>query len=143
MLRSLGEGGAAPGCIKSVILQRTPRADANPLAPNRSFRLTFRVSDRLKDLQRQQALAKAQAAALEREIAKEMGTAAPPPAAPAPSGTPTSSGVDSQADQIIEQYSQNQRPIHDQVRSGCLVYFFAAFGLVGLGLIALYFYGHH
>jgi hypothetical protein len=101
------------------------------------------VSDRLKELQRQQALAQAQAAALEREIARELGATAPPPgAAPAPATAPQSR-VDTDADKLIEQYSQKQRPIHDQVRSGCLVYFFAALALVGLGLVALYFYGHH
>jgi len=101
------------------------------------------VSDRLKDLQRQRALAQEQAAALEREIAREMGSAVPPAAAPVAPGTPAPAGVDTHADQIIEQYSQKQRPIRDQVRSGCLVYFFAAFALVGLGLVALYFYGRH
>ncbi len=53
------------------------------------------------------------------------------------------SAADAQADKLIEEYSQNQRPIRDQVKSGCLVYFFAAFVLLGLGLVALYFYGHH
>ena len=102
------------------------------------------MSDRLKELQRQQALAKAQAEALEREIAREMGATVPPPAAaPVPSVVPAPGGGEAHADQLIEQYSQKQRPIHDQVRSGCLVYFFAAFALVGLGLVALYFYGHH
>jgi len=33
--------------------------------------------------------------------------------------------------------------VRDEVKRGCFFYFFAAFGLVGLAILALYFYGRH
>jgi hypothetical protein len=98
------------------------------------------VSDRLKDLQRQRALAQEQIAWLDREIAREMGAVpAPQPAAipvvPAPS--PASAAVDADADKIMAQY-RSEQPIRNQVKQGCLVYFFAAFALVGIAVVLLY-----
>jgi hypothetical protein len=102
------------------------------------------VSDRLEDLKRQRALAQEQAAALEREIAREMGSAVPPPAAaPASPTAPASDDVGAYADRIIEQYTQQQRPIRDQVKSGCLFYFFTALALVALGVVAIYLLARH
>jgi hypothetical protein len=100
------------------------------------------VSDRLKDLQRQRALAQEQAAALEREIAREMGTAASPAPAAAPNPPPatTPPEVAAQADELIERYGQPEKPIHAQVKQGCLLYLAAAFGVVGLCILALYLY---
>lgn len=92
------------------------------------------MSDRLKDLQRQRELAREQQERLDREIAREMAAASTPAAPPPPEGTVASAD----ADKIIAQYSQGQRPIRDQVKSGCLVYFFAAFALVGLAIALLY-----
>jgi len=100
------------------------------------------VSDRLKELQRQRALAQEQQEWLDREIAREMGVA---PKSPAPTLVPSQAGtpaVDIEANRIIEQY-RSAKPISSQVKQGCFVYFFAAFALVGLGILALYFYGHH
>jgi hypothetical protein len=105
------------------------------------------VSDRLKDLQRQRALAQEQLAWLDREIARETGAApvaTPPPAARpviAPMAVP-SPAVDAEADKIIEQYREQARPVHSEVKRGCLVYFFAAFAVVGLILATLYFARH-
>ena len=92
------------------------------------------MSDRLKDLQRQRALAQEQQDKLDREIAREMAATPAPAVSPSPEGT----AVNADADKLIEQYSQGQRPIRDQVKSGCLVYFFAAFAVVGLVVALLY-----
>ena len=95
------------------------------------------MSDRLKDLQRQRALAQEQQERLDREIAREMG-AEPKPVIPQPiSSQPGSPVVDPDADKIIEQY-RSAKPIRAEVKRGCLVYLFAAFALVGLGILALY-----
>ena len=100
------------------------------------------MSDRLKDLQRQRALAQEQAAALEREIAREMGTTpAPTPAStPPPPTSTTPPEVAAQADELIERYGQPEKPVHEQVKHGCLLYLAAAFGVVGLCILALYLY---
>jgi len=112
------------------------------------------MSDRLKDLQRQRALAQEQLAWLDREIARETSGTPPAPAAavsalsaaglakadPRPAAQPTAVGS---ADDIIAQYQSEVRPVRDEVKRGCFFYFFAAFGLVGLAILALYFYGRH
>ena len=105
------------------------------------------MSDRLKDLQRQRALAQEQLAWLDREIARETGAQVSPPVAQAagltsrrPSAQPAQS---SDADAIIAQYQDPRRSIHAETRRGCLIYFFAAFGAVGLGVLALYLFHRH
>ncbi len=99
------------------------------------------MSDRLKDLQRQRALAQEQLAWLDREIAREMGTAAPVPPAPVVPVAPPAPSVpaiaDADADKIMAQYRSAQ-PIHNEVKQGCLVYFFAAFAVVGVVVALLY-----
>jgi len=122
----------------------------NPLAPNSLSRLTALVSDRLNDLQRQRALAQEQVAWFDREIARVRGetsgqapAAAPFPAAAAPAPIPApanrpASAIDQQADEIIERFKQTEPPLRDHVRRGCFVYFFIAFALVGIALLALY-----
>ena len=100
------------------------------------------MSDRLEDLQRQRALAQEQQNRLDREIAREMSQATP--ALPAAPIQPVAGTADeTEADKIIAQYNQNPRPIRDVVKSGCLVYFFGAFALVGLGLLAIYLFNRH
>jgi hypothetical protein len=105
------------------------------------------MSDRLKDLQRQRALAQEQLAWLDLEIARETGAkppaatlSAPAPVRPDPR-TPSSSGPS--PDEIIAQFQNQGQSVHSDVRRGCLIYFFAAFGLVGLGILALYFLRRH
>ena len=102
------------------------------------------MSDRLKDLQRQRALAQEQAAALEREIAREMGAASAPaptsPSAPLAPTPPLPPAAAAHADELIERYGQQEKPVHDQVKHGCLLYLAGAFGVVGLGILALYLY---
>jgi hypothetical protein len=121
----------------NVIAAKTPA-----LAPTSTFPLTHLVSDRLEDLKRQRALAQEQQERLDREIAREMSQATPAtPAAPLLPAADTADEAD--ADKIIAQYNQNPRPVRDVVKSGCLVYFFGAFALVGLGLLALYLFNRH
>ena len=96
------------------------------------------MSDRLKDLQRQRALVQQQQEWLDREIDREMGAAPQPAATPVVPAQAESHAVEADADKLIEQYSQGQRPIRDQVKNGCLVYFFAAFAVVGLVVALLY-----
>ena len=103
------------------------------------------MSERLKDLQRQRALAQEQLAWLEREIARESGaTTLPAPAAtpiPPPTAGPAHSEADAEA--MMAQYRNNPESLHGDVKRGCLLYFFAAFGLLVLGLVAFYFLHRH
>ena len=101
------------------------------------------MSDRLKDLQRQRALAEEQLAWLDREIARETGAISVPTSAPAPTplaASPAAPTPPSHADELIERYAEKEKPVHDQVKRGCLLYLGIAFSLVGLGVLALYLY---
>ena len=101
------------------------------------------MSDRLKDLQRQRALAQEQVAWLDREIARETGAVSVPASAPAPTplaASPAAPAPTSPADELIERYAEKEKPVHDQVKQGCLLYLGIAFGLVGLGVLALFLY---
>lgn len=98
------------------------------------------VSDRLKDLQRQRALAQEQLAWLDREIARESGTT-PPAATPAPVIAPSpapNADLDHDAQKLIDKY-RPAKPVKEEVRRGCLIYFFAAFALLVAILVAVYF----
>lgn len=103
------------------------------------------MSDRLKDLQRQRALAQEQLAWLDREIARETGV--PTPVTPLPTGAQAKPDpravaqhpVTPSAEDIIAQYQSQARPVQSEVKRGCFLYFFAALGLVFLGVLALYF----
>lgn len=118
-----------------------------PLARPGVFRLTDAMSDRLSDLQRQRALAQEQLAWLDREIEREKsasGQAAPTtsaakpatPKAPVPPAAPL---APADADELIKKFQKDGRTVRGEVKRGCLIYFFAAFALLGLGVIALYF----
>ncbi|AOS46031.1 hypothetical protein Verru16b_03125 [Lacunisphaera limnophila] len=105
-------------------------------------------SDRLTELQRQRALAQEQLAWFDREIARESAgqppAATPPPtpatpAAPSAAAAPESAAVDREAEKILASYRQTSRPIKDEVKKGCLLYFFSAFGLLILALAAFWF----
>jgi hypothetical protein len=50
---------------------------------------------------------------------------------------PTS--VDAQADEILAQYRQDTPSLQADLRKGCLLYFFGALALLGLGIVAFYF----
>ena len=93
------------------------------------------MSDRLKDLQRQRALAQEQVAWLDREIARESTGTTPAKPAAQPVAQPASPS----AEDIIAQYQRESRPVHSEVKRGCFIYFFAALGVVILGVTALWF----
>ena len=102
------------------------------------------MSDRLKDLQRQRALAQEQLAWLEREIARETGAVSVPTSAPPPAplaAASTAPAATSHADELIERYAEKEKPVHDQVKQGCLLYLGIAFALVAVGVLALFL--HH
>jgi len=96
------------------------------------------MSDRLKDLQRQRALAQEQLDWLDREIARETGAvAARPslpttPAGPDPANRPSSAAVAPSAEQILAQYQTRGRPMAEEVKRGCILYF-----IVGMILLVL------
>ena len=107
------------------------------------------MSDRLSELRRQRTLAQEQLAWLDREIARELestgsGHAAsvtpvgPSAASPMPMASATPAAIPS-ADAIIEEYRVPSATLQRDVKKGCLLYFAAAFVLLGLFLVALYF----
>jgi hypothetical protein len=104
------------------------------------------VSDRLKELQRQRALAQEQLAWLDREIARESGAGAPVapviPVAPAPAAAPKTAGpahAEAEAEAMMAQYRSDAESLQSNVKRGCFMYFFAALGLLFLGVLAFYF----
>lgn len=109
------------------------------------------MSDRLNELQRQRALAQEQVAWFDREITRERGDAilpeAPQPAhvvAPLPQASAKLGAVAAAMDtelraaEIIERFQKTERPVKDDVRRGCFLYFFTAFLLLGLAAFAFY-----
>ena len=124
------------------------------------------MSDRLTELFRQRALVAEHLAWLDREIARlgnapaaHPGQAAPAPSAPAatpapaipdalraaiPATTTPPTGVATDAatppaEEIPEQYRFSPTTVHQDVRKGCLLYFAAAFVVLGLVVAILYF----
>jgi hypothetical protein len=107
------------------------------------------MSDRLTELQRQRALAQEQVAWFDREIARETGTTTNQSGPVIPSIAPatTVGGVPSRrdtpipdTDQLLKQYQSSGTSIHSEVKRGCLIYFFAAFALLALGIAAFAFF---
>lgn len=106
------------------------------------------MSDRLKDLQRQRALAQEQLAWLDREIAREAGqgtplAAHPPvPRAPETVSPPPAGSAQAAADAeaILAQYQSDPGSLQKNIKRGCYLYFFAALGILALGILALYFF---
>jgi uncharacterized membrane protein len=126
----------------------SPLPDRRSLAAILRFPFALQVSDRLKDLQRQRALAREQLAWLDREIARESAPSAPgPPAAPSPTPAPAagpaapaaSAQAAAEAEAILAQYKSDPSALQKKVKRGCYLYFVAAFGLLGLGVLAFYF----
>lgn len=116
------------------------------------------MPDRLSELARQRALVSEHLAWLDREIANEtvkrgspaIAAAVTPPSAPAApvvaataaSTVPTSPVVGTtptEGEQILEQYRVEPTSLKQDVRKGCLLYFAAAFVLLGLVVVILYF----
>lgn len=109
--------------------------------------------DRLAELRRQRALVQEHLDWLDREIAAAGGSTpallSPRPAAftPAPAivaklppSIPAAATPDArEAETILEQYRTSDKSLKTDVRKGCLLYFAAAFVLLGLGVAALWF----
>ncbi len=99
------------------------------------------MSDRLQELQRQRALAQEQLAWLDREIARETGGKAlsSPASLPPPTTAGEAPAADTEAEKILARYRDTAHPVKDEVKRGCFLYFFAALGLIVLGLVTFYF----
>ena len=102
--------------------------------------------DRLKDLQRQRAIALEQLAWLDREIAAQSGQTAPAPSpawpAPVASGAapPPAAHPEAAAEELLAKYQNDPVNVKSNVKRGCFLYFFLAFVLVGLAVLALYYH---
>ncbi len=90
--------------------------------------------------------AQEQVAWLDREIAREQNlpivaqpAETPKPPAPGSGRTaPRESTSPLDADKLIERYQSNSLTIKDEVKRGCYIYFFGAFGLLVAGVIIFY-----
>ncbi len=98
--------------------------------------------DRLQELRRQRALVQQHLAWLDREIAASAGAFAPPspPPPPALPAEPVRSAAEHEADILLESYREESRSAPAAARRGCLIFFFLALALLGLGVLALYFH---
>jgi hypothetical protein len=98
------------------------------------------VSDRLSQLQRQRALLQEHLAWLDREIVAAQSGTKPsvPPASVAAAIVPA--GTEALATDILAQYQSDPASVKEDVKKGCFLYFFLAFAVVGVGVLALYLY---
>lgn len=117
------------------------------------------MSDRLAELVRQRALVEEHLAWLDRQIADAAPAAKPRPASDIPVVTTTVVPADApplraqsveassvhafpaapdDADAIMAKYRIPSSALKDDVRKGCLLYFAAAFVVLGLGVMLLY-----
>ena len=101
------------------------------------------MSDRLTDLQRQRALAQEQLAALDREIARKTGATTPPATPPPQPSAADIAAAEAEAETLLAQYKNDPKDLQSAVKRGCFLYFFAALGLLALGLVAFYFLHPH
>ena len=122
------------------------------------------MADRLSELARQRALLSEHLAWLDREIAdetvkrlipKQLESAPPPVATVSPLEStgptalagrvtppvvvPTTAAVVPEPAEILDQYRVTPSSVKQDVRKGCLLYFAAAFVLLGLVVVILYF----
>jgi hypothetical protein len=110
------------------------------------------MSDRLQELLQQRASIQSHLAWLDREIAIARGEtlpssspvlatplARPTDIAPVAQMVPVSTPSDAEAEEILAHYRQDTTSLHTDVRKGCLLYFFGALLLIGLGLVSFYF----
>ncbi|HEY8931845.1 MAG TPA: hypothetical protein VIM44_00880 [Rariglobus sp.] len=94
------------------------------------------MSERLRHLQRQQALLREHLAWIESEIARETtaGPAAATERSPAPVSvagpTVTSAPAPADADTLLERYAAEERQNPADLRRGCFIVFFLALALV-------------
>ena len=63
--------------------------------------------------------------------------------AAATAGTPAPAGeIVPGADEILEQYRVAPQSLQSDVKKGCLLYFFGAFALLALAILAFYYLNH-
>ncbi|HKB90276.1 MAG TPA: hypothetical protein VKC60_07135 [Opitutaceae bacterium] len=103
------------------------------------------MPDPLDELRAQRDLVAQHLAWLDRQIAARSGKPAPgpTPASLAPSrvsgGQATSQdSQDVAIERLIEQYQSKPADVHKEVKRGCVLYLFLAFGLIALALTAIY-----
>ena len=97
----------------------------------------------MTELQRQRALMQEHLAWLDREIAAQnliSRVSTPPIATPLAPVPPVSLEPATEADAIIAQFGSDTKSLQTDVRRGCFLYFYLAFAVVGLGVLALYLY---
>ena len=86
------------------------------------------MSERLRQLQRQQALLREHLAWIESEIARETAAPAADPtsaARPSPDGPPAHD-----ADALLAHYAAEEKQNPDDLRRGCFIVFFLALALI-------------
>lgn len=98
------------------------------------------MSERLRHLQRQQALLREHLAWIDNEIAREQPAAGTPPVSafipPAVVAPPVSAGAD--ADALLEKYGSGERQDPAAIRRGCFIVFIAAFGVLAAGVATVW-----
>ena len=99
------------------------------------------MSERLRQLQRQQALLREHLAWIEGEIAREkppgsnaatLPTIHTPPARPGLNPESATTPTDGDADALLERYAASERQNPRSIRLGCLLIFFGTLGLLAL-----------
>ncbi len=112
------------------------------------------MTDRLQELLRQRASLQSHLDWLDREIvsaraaSSALGASAAtqatvpavtPPLPTASTTPPAASRQDTPSAEIPAEYHLDQDSLRTDVRKGCLLYFFGALALLGLGILAFYF----
>jgi hypothetical protein len=110
-------------------------------------------SSRLNDLRRQRALMQEHLAWLDREIAEETGmpSGEPPAITDIPNIPSTESAasasaaepVSAEAEKVLDEFRVPPGDIQENVRRGCLIYFFVGLVLFAAAVVGLYFVFRH
>lgn len=108
--------------------------------------ILHRMTDRLRELQRQRELLRQHADWLEREIAAEAArsgspaqTVVPAPApSPAPAATPPQTAATPSAEEILRQYTRDPHTSSAEVKRGCWAIFAGGLALLVLVVVTWY-----
>lgn len=97
------------------------------------------MSERLRHLQRQQALLREHLAWIENEIARETPEGPSPVPPLNPSTNPTTPVQPApEADALLEKYAADERQNPADIRRGCFIVFASALALLGVGVVAMW-----